>query len=163
MAVSETPWENRSDGGGSYDLIHGAFWTLTPEPEQVKIARDGVREQLAAWGVDATDVVQTLVLGASELVTNSVVHSGDCASRIDLSLELRRGGLRLAVGDHHCLMPRLIDADDTAENGRGLHLVCSLVDECKGTTEITRRNAGGKVVSVLLPWPAQGCGPPAGS
>ncbi|MGW0663195.1 ATP-binding protein [Streptodolium elevatio] len=163
MAVSETPRVKRPDGVGSSDLIHGVFWALIPEPEQVKVARDGVREQLTAWGVDATDVVQTLVLGASELVTNSVIHTGDCSSRIDVSLELRRNGLRLAVGDRHGLMPRPVDADETAENGRGLQLVRALVDECHGVTEIAWRNAGGKVVSMLLPWPTQDCTSPSGS
>ncbi len=100
-------------------------------------ARGRARALLTGWLVEA-DIVDSVVLLMSELVTNALVHG-----RSPLSARLRRTGSRVIVevADGDPRMPRRRHADVDDEGGRGLELV-SLIASRWGT-----RSAGaGKVV-----------------
>jgi anti-sigma regulatory factor (Ser/Thr protein kinase) len=80
-------------------------------------ARRDITEYLRAWPQDLVDVVALLV---SELVTNSVLYTGD-----DVHVRACWAGssIRIEVSDSSTSMPRMRDAD---VNGYGLHLVHQL-------------------------------------
>ncbi|MGH3405276.1 MAG: ATP-binding protein [Streptosporangiaceae bacterium] len=86
------------------------------------------------------DTAETAELIVSELVTNAVRFAGDPArtlryseradaSLISLSLRHFRESLLIEVYDTDSNPPVLSDADDDAENGRGLMLVAALSKE----------------------------------
>ncbi len=100
-------------------------------------ARGRARELLTDWLVEA-DIIDSVVLLMSELVTNALVHG-----RSPLSARLRRTGSRVIVevADGDPRMPRRRHADVEDEGGRGLELV-SLIASRWGT----RLAGAGKVV-----------------
>jgi anti-sigma regulatory factor (Ser/Thr protein kinase) len=103
------------------------------------------------------DTVATAELLVSELVTNAVRFSGDPARTlryseradaglISLSLRQFRDRLLIEVFDTDTHPPVLADADDDAENGRGLMLVTALSKEWS----YFLLHDGGKVVYCML-------------
>ncbi|MDT0307438.1 ATP-binding protein [Streptomyces sp. DSM 44917] len=112
---------------------------LPPRPESVRRARDFTRATLLGWRLP--EQFDSVALVVSELVTNALRHG--LARRFPLpappvpavELELMRcsGRLVCAVQDPSVTAPRtpagpLDEPDDTAESGRGLHLVDSFSD-----------------------------------
>ncbi|WTX19755.1 SpoIIE family protein phosphatase [Streptomyces sp. NBC_00005] len=96
----------------TYDLPH--------DPRAAAQAREHVRSQLAAWGLD--DLVMTTELLVSELVGNVVRHA-----RGPLRLRLLRSrSLICEVYDGSLATPRIRRAAYTDEGGRGLQLVAAL-------------------------------------
>ncbi|GAA5146279.1 hypothetical protein GCM10023340_16970 [Nocardioides marinquilinus] len=100
-------------------------------PRAVGEARRFVRRHLGEWEVD-DDVVDTVVLCLSEIVTNAVVHTGAAS---ELRMALDEGVLTVAVrdqGSHHGERPDPVreghgSADDPLRvHGRGLQLVEAL-------------------------------------
>ncbi len=107
----------------------------------IQLARDDrapylAREAVTAWTGPAHPARETLILVASELVTNSVKHaaglgpSGDL-DRIELTLSQGPDFLRLAVTDpgSACSAPSCIPMQASnlyAEQGRGLAIVDNL-------------------------------------
>ncbi|MEU9103667.1 ATP-binding protein [Streptomyces xanthophaeus] len=92
-------------------------------------ARSLLREQFAAWGVDA-DTVATAELVLSELVTNAVRHARAPQGR-DIGVRLARydGVVRVEVADAGPavkLTPQVVADHD--ERGRGLAVVAALAD-----------------------------------
>lgn len=100
-------------------------------------ARRAVAGELRRWGV-ADEPVDDLVLIASELVTNALVHA-----RPPIDLRVRRIGphVVLEVRDRAGLRPRRRRPDDSDEHGRGLNIVEAL-SESWGT----RTSESGKTV-----------------
>jgi PAS domain-containing protein len=99
-----------------------ATWSLPEDPLAARAARAYVRDQLAAWGLDAlADSTQTL---ASELVANVIRHA---RGPIWLRL-LRSQTLVCEVFDGSVTTPRMRRASWTDEGGRGLQLVSALCD-----------------------------------
>ncbi|MEU5105640.1 SpoIIE family protein phosphatase [Streptomyces sp. NPDC021354] len=97
-----------------------AVWPLPANPVAAGHAREYVREQLAAWGLD--ELVMTTELLASELVGNVVRHA-----KGPVQLRLLRGrALVCEVSDGSATVPRIRRAADTDEGGRGLQLVAAL-------------------------------------
>ncbi|WNZ10013.1 SpoIIE family protein phosphatase [Streptomyces sp. 11x1] len=97
-----------------------ASWSLLDDPRAARQARHHVREQLAAWGLDA--LAPTTELLASELVGNVVRHA-----RGPVRLRLLHGSaLVCEVFDGSLTMPRIRRAGDTDEGGRGLQLITAL-------------------------------------
>ncbi|GAA5005969.1 SpoIIE family protein phosphatase [Kitasatospora paranensis] len=112
-----------------------ATWELAVGVGEVRRARALVREQLAAWGLEALgDTVELLV---SELVTNAVRVARD---HVQLQL-IRVDKLLVEVSDDNHNLPSLEPAESMDENGRGLHLVSKLAERWG-----TARKAVGKVV-----------------
>lgn len=97
-----------------------ASWPLQEDPRAAAEARRHVREQVAAWGLEA--LTPTTELLVSELVGNVVRHA-----RGPLRMRLLLGaGLVCEVYDGSATMPRRRRAAETDEGGRGLQLVAAL-------------------------------------
>jgi GAF domain-containing protein len=97
-----------------------ASWALPEDPRAARQAREYVRSQLAAWGLD--DLTFTTELLASELVGNVIRHA---KGPIRLRL-LRSRSLTCEVYDGSLSTPRIRHTAHTDEGGRGLQLVAAL-------------------------------------
>ena len=100
-------------------------------------ARKMVQENLVAWGA-GDEVVHDVVLMASELVTNAMVHG---RSPIDLLLRSNGSQVILEVQDRGAYRPRRLSPADDEERGRGLQIVAHLADQWG-----SRSTANGKSV-----------------
>lgn len=97
-----------------------ARWPLGDDPKTAGLARQHVREQLAAWGMD--HLIPATELIVSELVGNVVRHAkGPIVLRLLYDTELI-----CEVYDGSLTMPRIRRATDTDEGGRGLQLITAL-------------------------------------
>lgn len=103
------------------DLWDMAF---TPHPEAVGLARRQVRQVLAGSGV-SSDVIETVALIVSELLTNAIRY---CDVRHQVHAAVLRDGdqLRVEVSDPSDAKPTLTTAGPDDEGGRGLVLVQAL-------------------------------------
>ncbi|WP_052707293.1 ATP-binding protein [Streptomyces rubellomurinus] len=121
---------------------------LTEHSTSVRTARRLIREQLNSWGWSG-DPVDDLVLIASELVTNAVVHACHGQGEVGLSLQEFDGDCRLEVRDPRGdLRVRRPHPRRFTEGGRGIELVRQLAVDFG---VIVRRDAGKRVwVRVLL-------------
>ncbi|MFG2557862.1 SpoIIE family protein phosphatase [Streptomyces sp. NPDC048496] len=97
-----------------------ASWTLPDGPIAASEARHHVRDQLEGWELD--ELAMTAELLVSELVGNAVRYG---KSPIALRL-LRAEGLICEVSDGSLSTPRIRNAAETDEGGRGLQLVAAL-------------------------------------
>ena len=96
---------------------------LEAEPGSVSKARRYCEQRLADW--DAGDLVDTVALLVSELVTNVVLHAGTACE-----LRLKRGErLRVEVVDGSQRRPIRGAVRSEASSGRGLLLVEALSAE----------------------------------
>lgn len=110
---------------------------LPPGLEHVADAREFVRQQCRAWGVNA--VVDEAALVVSELVTNAFVHAG---SEAELRLTLAEQCLRIEVTDSGPGMPDPKSPPLASERGRGLLLVSA----CCMAWGVEARGEGKKAV-----------------
>lgn len=101
--------------------------TWPSEPETADRSRELVRAALNTWNLDG-DVVERAVLVSSELVTNSIQHSGCKLLRLSVT-RIAPGVVRLSVTDKSKKKPELQAAGLSDEGGRGLQLVDVLADE----------------------------------
>jgi serine phosphatase RsbU (regulator of sigma subunit) len=117
-------------------------WKLASELTSARRARMLVRRRLNRWGL--SELVPTAELLASELVTNAVRYAqGAIALRL-----VREGGLVCEVLDESAALPRLRQAGDDDERGRGLQVVSQLSQRWGA-----RRTLSGKAVWCELPLP----------
>jgi hypothetical protein len=107
-----------------------ATWSLPEDPLAARAARQYVRDQLAAWGLD--ELANTTETLASELVANVIRHA---RGPIWLRL-LRSRTLVCEVFDGSVTTPRIRRASWSDEGGRGLQLVSALCDRW-GTRYLT--------------------------
>jgi serine phosphatase RsbU (regulator of sigma subunit)/anti-sigma regulatory factor (Ser/Thr protein kinase) len=120
---------------------HRTSLRLEPKFESVREARMFIRDPLKRWGLeDRIDASELLV---SELVTNAIRYAG--TGEIMLRLILEPDTLFCEVHDVSPALPRVLQVDKDAENGRGLHVVSQVA-----TKWGARRTLAGKVV-----WSAQ--------
>jgi len=110
-------------------------WNLAPKLTAAKRARSLIRRPLRQWGL--TELIPQAELVVSELVTNAVRYA---QSKISLRLVLE-GGLFCEVLDDSAAPPRMRQASENGERGRGLQVV-SQISQRWGT----RRTNSGKVV-----------------
>lgn len=99
---------------------------LTAEPRRLTVVRRIVAAHLRHW--DLADLVDTTVLGVTELLANVHRHVGpgaDCVLRLTCS----GGMLRCEVEDGGPELPRLLHPDDEEISGRGLELVAAFSKE----------------------------------
>ncbi|MGH3282143.1 MAG: ATP-binding SpoIIE family protein phosphatase, partial [Trebonia sp.] len=115
---------------------HRVCFPLEPELSSVRRARSLIRDPLKRWGLE--DLIDSSELLVSELVTNAIKYAN---GEVLLRLILEPDCLTCEVHDSSPALPRVLQADKDAENGRGLHVV-SLMASRWGV----RRTAGGKVV-----------------
>ncbi|MBB5625418.1 ATP-binding protein [Sphaerisporangium krabiense] len=116
-----------------------ATWVLVPDAAVVPMTRKRLRRRLASWGVGDADVAELLV---SELVTNAMRHSWGAV----MSLSLEQGTIRCEVQDTNPALPRVCEAHDGDEGGRGMFLM-----EALSTAWGSYRMSTGKVVWFELP------------
>jgi len=95
-----------------------------------------IRDPLKRWGLE--DLIPVTELLVSELVTNAIKYA---RGEILLRLILESGSLACEVHDVSPALPRVLQVDRDAENGRGLHVVSQLA-----TRWGARRTHTGKVV-----------------
>lgn len=98
---------------------------LPPVAASARDARHTVRERVA--GDLPGRVVEDLLLVASELVSNSVVHAG-LGEHEDLSLRLRRRGGRVRVEVQDRGVGYRPGRSSDGDGGRGLEIVACLSD-----------------------------------
>jgi len=115
---------------------------LPNSPTAPLMARAAVRDACAQWQVSS--MINDAVLVASELVENAVAHAH---SESSLRIELRRGGLSIAVRDRDPEPATLVPSQPHAPGFRGLELV-DRVTVAWGSTPSTD---GGKIVWAVLP------------
>ncbi|WP_079165749.1 ATP-binding protein [Streptomyces sp. NRRL S-31] len=125
-------------------------WRLPHDPRSAGRARELLRGQLAAWGVDG-DLADTAGLLLSELMSNAIRHARTPAGReIGVRVARCEGRLRVEVADAGRTrpVPREAAADD--EQGRGLAIISALATRwgC-----CPRRHGIGKAVWAELPMP----------
>ncbi|WP_073946095.1 ATP-binding protein [Streptomyces kebangsaanensis] len=91
-------------------------------------ARQRAHKTLAGWGV-TDELADTVVLSASELVTNAVLHCRVSYAQVRVTLTLNGPELVLEVWDpDRDRLPRCRDSALDEEGGRGLALVEALSD-----------------------------------
>jgi anti-sigma regulatory factor (Ser/Thr protein kinase) len=116
-------------------------------PSAVPCARLHARLVLAEWGhAGLADPAELVV---SELMTNAVTASQTLLGIGHVRLWLLAGMTRalIAVWDANPRLPRLIDASDLAESGRGLHLVDAIALRWEA---YAAPNCCGKIVQALI-------------
>jgi anti-sigma regulatory factor (Ser/Thr protein kinase) len=142
---------------GEPTAIDAGTFALTTLPTSPFWARRYIRlfmDSCRGIGVDTADTAELLV---SELVTNAVRFAGSSASAqqysgsakpslIWLSVRHFGDGLLIEVFDTDASPPVLADADEDAENGRGLLLVDALSREWSYFFP----SCGGKVVYCFI-------------
>jgi len=115
---------------------HRICFQLEPKPEAVREARTLLRDPLKRWGLE--DLIDSSELLVSELVTNAIRYAN---GEVLLRLILEPDSLVCEVHDSSPALPRVLQVDKDAENGRGLHVVSQVASRWGA-----RRTAGGKVV-----------------
>jgi hypothetical protein len=122
---------------------HRICFPLEPELSSVRQARAMVRDPLKRWGLE--DLIPVTELLVSELVTNAIKYA---KGETHLRLILEPDSLVCEVHDTSPALPRVLQVDKDAENGRGLHVVSQLSARWGA-----RRSQTGKVVwcEQLLP------------
>src|SRR5260221_102160 len=117
-------------------------WHLAPQLTRARRGRSLIRRPLRQWGLEELIPVAELVV--SELVTNAVRYA---QSKISLRLVLE-GALFCEILDDSAALPRLRQAADDDERGRGLQVVSQFAQRWG-----TRRAGTGKVVWCELALP----------
>jgi serine phosphatase RsbU (regulator of sigma subunit)/anti-sigma regulatory factor (Ser/Thr protein kinase) len=117
-------------------------WNLAPKLTAARRGRSLIRRPLRQWGL--AELIPTAELVVSELVTNAVRYA---QSKISLRLVLE-GALFCEILDDSAALPRLRQAADDDERGRGLQVVSQVAQRWG-----TRRTGTGKVVWCELALP----------
>jgi hypothetical protein len=97
---------------------------FTPGAHSARHVRRIVRAYLTAWGM--APLSEVAELGVTELMANVVKHVPD--SVCTMLLRRRESGVRVEVHDNDPALPRLRQAADWDEDGRGLALLDLLTD-----------------------------------
>lgn len=137
--------------------MRAAGWARSlPISSGVKTARDWTRSHLTAlgWERTAPDLVDSIVLAVSELVTNAHIHAHTTAQLI---LTRDEECLHVTVHDASAQLPEQRHAGNEAPGGRGLFLVDALAHDVA-----TRRCPHGKDVTACFE-PPPAAAPPDGS
>ncbi len=96
---------------------------------ELAVARRYAEDVAQAVGLDA-DSRYEFVYAVNEAVTNAIRHgASDEDGMIHLSIVADAERLTFAVRDQGTFVVPVLDVTDTAEHGRGLALMASLVDE----------------------------------
>jgi serine phosphatase RsbU (regulator of sigma subunit)/anti-sigma regulatory factor (Ser/Thr protein kinase) len=117
-------------------------WSLAPKLTAARRARSLIMRPLRHWGL--SELIPAAELVVSELVTNAVRYA---QSKISLRLVLE-GALFCEILDDSAALPRLRQAADDDERGRGLQVVSQVAQRWG-----TRRTGTGKVVWCELALP----------
>lgn len=127
-------------------------WTLAPVLAAVPEVRHRLRDVLRGWRID-DELVDTLLLAATELVSNSVRHAAVLTEQVRVTCAIAHGKIRLDVADDHPFRPRaLMDTGVEAEDGRGLFIVKLTIAEAHGVIDVLASESG-KTIRIRVPVP----------
>lgn len=115
------------------------------EPASAALVRQSIADDLAEHDV-AAESVDDVVLVASELVTNAVVHAPAAAADLNISWSLQPDSVVIEVADKGPDLPRRRSPVDTDTRGRGLFIVAALALDWG-----VRRTNDGKQVWARIP------------
>ena len=133
---------------GVLDAISGALSakaTFDQDLASGRAARRFMAETLAQW--DLGDLLDSVNLLVTELVTNAVIHA---SSDAEVAVVLTPTALRVEVADRGGGDPTRKDADTFDTSGRGM----ALVDTLATSWGVEPRDDGGKVIWFELERPA---------
>lgn len=117
--------------------------SLRHHPSSPGVARRFVADVLRKWRCE--DLLQTVELAVSELVTNALIHA---RTPVDVTVSLRERDVRVDVVDRGSGKPQIRASEEAADSGRGLLIVQSLA-----TSWGVREGPGWKSVWFLVPRP----------
>ena len=109
--------------------LDAASARLSPEAPSARQARRFVDETLRRWECD--DLLDTVELLVSELVTNAVIHA---RSDVDVSVQLLSDRVRIEVADQSPDGVRRRELSTEGSSGRGISMVESLASAWGVTT-----------------------------
>ncbi|MFT2016615.1 ATP-binding protein [Streptomyces sp. 796.1] len=135
-------------------IAYEGVWRFTAKTEEAAVpqARHAVRDLLRNQRVPVADeILQSLLLIASELVTNAVKHAALLSPEIAVEVSVGPQWVKVAVEDNHPYRPKALVADQGQTGGRGLLLVKAVADEVGGSYDVEHTASGGKVVWAALP------------
>ena len=102
---------------------------LPAERSELGAARKYAADGAAAFGLDA-DTCYEFVFAVNEAVTNAIRHgASDEHGLIHLSIVADADRLTFSVRDRGTFVMPILDGSMSADHGRGLALMASLVDE----------------------------------
>ena len=99
--------------------------SLRPEPDNVRLARDFCRHELACLVGGDEDTLADAAMITSELVTNAI-RAGATTIRLLVEPGGRPGCHRIVVIDDADGVVAAVDPAPLATSGRGLHIVAAL-------------------------------------
>ena len=132
------------------------IWDLAPDEISVRQARMLIRDPMKRWGLE--DYIPVTELLVSELVTNAVRYAsrGEFSTGADIEFRLiLEGGLTCEVYDSSPALPRVLQVDRDAENGRGLHVVSQLSQRWGPAAPLPARSCGASSMSPTRSWSRQ--------
>jgi anti-sigma regulatory factor (Ser/Thr protein kinase) len=135
-------------------LPYEGVWRFTAPAVEASVpqARHAVRDLLYRQGVPVSDdLVQSLLLIVSELVTNAVKHAALLSPMLAVEIAVGAEWLRVSVEDNHPYRPTALEADHGRTGGRGLLLVREVTREAGGVCDVEHTASGGKVIWAALP------------
>lgn len=106
----------------------------------------GKARDFVAALVGAGDRADDIRVCVSELATNALLHGTPRGREFRVHVTVEDGSVRVEVHDASGTRPHLCTPDETADRGRGLHLVDALADDW-GTSD---RTGVGKSVWVVF-------------
>ena len=116
------------------------------DPANAAVVRQSIAADLSSRDVSAT-AIDDIVLVASELVSNAVVHtSHDVDDALDVAWEIQPDCVLIKVIDASPDLPRRRSTNETDTRGRGLSIVAALALDWG-----VRRTANGKQVWARVP------------
>ncbi|MBO8185957.1 ATP-binding protein [Streptomyces sp. DW4-2] len=118
--------------------------TWPSEPRTARRSRELVKAALCAWGFDG-EFVDQAVLVTSELVTNSILHSGCQLLRVTVARPRARL-VQISVEDTSRSKPTNREAGPKDEQGRGLLLISALA----ANWDVELRHSGKTVFAEMV-------------
>ncbi|MEU0953180.1 ATP-binding protein [Streptomyces niveus] len=114
--------------------IAHAVMSFDADPRWVEAARRVTAAVLGRAGVRDRDVVGTVQLSVSEIVTNAIVHGNANSVSFRVTCDAA-GEVLIEVDDHSSGAPEVREAGPDDEGGRGMQLVTCLARDWgrKGT------------------------------
>ena len=129
-------------------MLRRNSFRLPRHPASVGLVRRRVREHLVDWGrKEGSAALEDVVLVVSELATNVVRHGPLLEREFEVAVTaLADGSCLVEVSDESTVVPRVREAGDWEEAGRGLWLVEHLAQ----AWGVWSRGRHGKTVWALL-------------
>ena len=115
------------------------------EPASAALVRHSIADDLAQCEI-AQDSVEDVVLVASELVGNAVLHGAPSDGDLDITWDIERDAVVVQVRDGSSELPQRRATGARETSGRGLSIVAAIALDWG-----VRRTAQGKLVWARVP------------